>query len=304
MKEQSGGVPRRRQSDKISFLHNPISETEFFLFQKYIAEESGIMILPEKAYIIETRLAKLMLDSGTDSFLEFYRYIQSNTDPLIKQKIINAITINETLWFRDGTPWKVLEEKLLPVLVKELLSGKRTAVRFWHSAVSTGQEAYSAAMCVDNYLRKHRVKGVSLSNFNFFATDISSRALEIAKKGRYDMISMMRGMNDTYKAEYFIQDGSAWTINPKIHDAVSFELFNLRNDYSKFGIFDIVFCRYVLIYFSDELKRETISKMAGTLADNGVLFTGNYALYELFKDAFDLNHYGNLTYYTKKAVIK
>jgi chemotaxis protein methyltransferase CheR len=295
---QWNGVDRRTKKQ------NPISENEFSLFRDYIIKNSGIVISPAKAYLIETRLSKLMLDAKTDSFEEFYRYIIANTDPLMPQKIINAITTNETLWFRDGAPWKVLEEILLPNLVEALLSGKKNRVRIWHAAVSTGQEVYSAAMCVNNYLVKKRVKGVSLSDFHFFATDISSRVLEIAKKGRYDAISMMRGMNDDYKSKYFIQNGSAWDIDQKIRDAIQFERFNLQNDYIKFGTFDIIFCRYVLIYFSDELKREIVRKMANSLAEGGILFTGNYALYDLFIDEYIARHYGNLTYYTKKTVIK
>jgi len=274
------------------------------LFKDYIKKNSGIVIPPEKSYLIETRLSKLMADTGADSFSEFYNYIVSKSDPSLHQKIINAMTTNETLWFRDGAPWKVLEETALPKLVGELASGKKARARIWCSAVSTGQEAYSTVMCVDDYLGRNRIQGVDLSKFDFFATDISSRVLDIAKKGRYDAISMMRGLDEHYKSKYFVKDGSAWEIDPKIRNAVRFSQYNLQNSYHIFGLFDVIFCRYVLIYFSDQQKKEIISKMCDTLADGGLLFTGNYVLYELFEDSFNSHHYENLTYYSKRDKVQ
>jgi len=288
----------------INSLRCSINENEFILFRDYIAKESGIVIPPEKAYLIETRLSKLMLDAGAESFGEFYDYIISGADPCVSEKIINAITVNETMWFRDETPFKVLEEVILPKLVEELVSGRKIRVRIWCAAVSTGQEVYSIAMCVDEYLNKNCIKGISLSNFEFFATDISGRVLDIAKNGRYDKISMMRGINDYYKGKYFTNTGSVWDIDPKIKNAVKFERFNLQKSYSKFGIFDIIFCRYVLIYFSDEKKKEIVTKICDSLTESGVLFTGSYVFYDLFKDDFESKYYDNLTYYLKKRGIK
>ncbi|MCL2009571.1 MAG: protein-glutamate O-methyltransferase CheR [Synergistaceae bacterium] len=277
-----------------------ISEDEFLLFKNYISKNSGIVISPEKSYLIETRLSKFLADAGVDSFGEFYDYVISNSDPSMPQKIINAITVNETQWFRNKTPWKVLEERLLSGFVDELASGKKARIRIWCAAVSTGQEVYSTVMCVDNYLIENRVNGINLSDFDFLATDISSRVLDIAKKGRYNRINMTRGLSDRYKARYFTENNSAWDIDPKIRASVRFERFNLQNDYQAFGLFDVIFCRNVLIYFSDALKKDIITRMYHSLLDGGVLFTGNYALYDLFQDGFDTNHYDNLTYYSKK----
>ena len=291
--------------NSLSFLESSsqisISESEFLLFKNYIEKICGMVIPPEKTYLLETRLSKFMVDAGADSFGKFYDHILSDADPLMQQKIVNAITTNETQWFRDISPWKVLEERLLPALVDAFVSGKKKRVRIWSAAASTGQEIYSIAMCIDNYLNKNNIKKVSLSNFDFFATDISSNVLNIAKKGRYNKISIMRGLSDFYRTKYFAENGSAWDIDPRIRDAVKFELFNLQKDFRIFGKFDIIFCRYVLIYLSDALKREIIRRMYDTLPDGGVFFTGNYILYDLFEDAFDSNHYDNLTYYVKRV---
>lgn len=285
-----------------------VSEKEYLLFRDYIEKNCGIAIPPEKAYLIETRLSMLMADAGIDSFGGFYDYIISGADLNISEKIINAVVTNETQWFRDILPWKLMEEILLPGLVGEIAAGRRARARIWSAAASTGQEIYSAVMCVDNYLRKNNIKDVDLSDFDFFATDISSRVLDAAKKGRYDRISMMRGLDDYYRLEYFISDGAAWDVKPEIRNAVRFSRFNLLDGYDKLGIFDIVFCRYVMIYFSDNLKKEIIGKMHSVIIDGGVLFTGNYALYDLFcgNADFDVKHYAcenrEITYYTNRVL--
>ena len=285
---------------ELKTLQCSINEHEFMLFRNYIAKVSGILISPDKAYLVETRLSKLMLDAGAASFEEFYNHVISSNDPAMSQKIINAITVNETMWFRDNMPWNVLERVLMPSFVEDILSGKKSKIRIWSAAVSTGQEIYSAVMCVDDYLTKNNIKGVSLSDFEFFATDISSRVLDMAKKGRYDKISIMRGLNEYYRTKYFNNVDSGWEINSRIKDAVRFERFNLQESYDGFGVLDVIFCRYVLIYFSDELKKEIAGKMYNALADEGSLFTGNYVLYDLFKNDFDTKPYGNSTYFTKK----
>jgi len=277
-----------------------IDENEFLLFQKYVAQNCGIEIPPEKAYLFETRLSKLMLDAGIDSFGAFYNHIAAHPNLLMRQKIIDAITTNETRWFRDETPWRVLEERLLPKLVGKIASGEKTQARIWSAASSTGQEIYSTVMCVDNYLRQNPVKGVALSDFDFFATDISSRVLDIAERGRYDRINIARGLSDYYRERYFVQNRSSWDLDPRIRDAARFVPFNLQNSYQAWGKFDVIFCRYVLIYFSDPVKQKVITKMRDALAAGGTLFTGHYALYGLFSNDFDANHYGNLTYYAKK----
>ena len=284
-----------------------INEREFELFKDLIAEKSGIELKPEKAYLIETKLTTLMIESGAETFSEFYDYIVSGVDTEITDKIIEAITVNETMWFRDDTLWSFIKEETLPKLTQEFTSGKRDKVRIWSAAVSTGQEAYSMAMCVDNYLSKisrSDATNIELSNFEIFATDISGRVLNIAKKGRYDRISMSRGIDDFYKTWYFDERNLGWNIDEKIKDSVKFQKFNLKDSYDDFGKFDIIFLRYVLIYFSDELKRMVLEKMCEALTDNGILFTGNYVLFELMSEYFDINHYGNLTYYTKKLVTK
>ena len=274
-------------------------DNEYTQISKYITDISGIVIPPEKYYLIETRLYRLVLESGVESYDDFYKKVILPGNTKTTQKIINAITVNETFWFRDEVLWKCFDREILPALIEKLLSGEKTKIRIWSAAASTGQEAFSIAMCIDNYLKRNRISNVSLSNFEILATDISDRVLEIAVAGRYDKISMTRGITDHYKAAYFKSSGSAWDLDPNIKSAVDFRCFNLKNDYTRFGKFDIIFCRYVLIYFPDVLKKEIISKMNATLNSGGILFTGSYVLYDLFRDIFQTKDYGNLTYYIK-----
>ena len=275
-------------------------DSEFKQISDFITKISGIIIPPEKYYLIETRLYRLALESGVESFDDFYKKVILPGKNQIASRIINAITVNETLWFRDAVLWKCFEREILPGLIEKLLIGMKTKIRIWSTAASTGQEAYSIAMFIDNYLKKKRISKVKLSDFEIFATDISDRALDIATTGRYDKISMTRGISDYYKAAYFKSSDSAWDIDPHIKNSVKFQCFNLKNSFSDFGKWDMIFCRYVLIYFPDELKTEIISKMYEALNDNGVLFTGNYVLYNMLRDVFSVKEYGNLTYYVKE----
>ena len=278
-----------------------LSANEFLLFQDYIMDNCGIIIPLEKSYLFETRLSALVRETGVKSFYEFYKILvsHSNVSVSLQQRVIDAMTTNETLWFRDSVPWEYLEEVALPQLVGELLAGKRKKVRIWSAAVSTGQEIYSTVMCVDEYLKKNCVKGVDLSNFEFFATDICSRVIEIAKKGSYEKNSMERGLSSYFKTKYFAQNGSFWDIDPNIRCSVKFLKFNLINDYRRFGAFDIIFCRYVLIYFSDNMKKSIIDKMSGSLVSGGLLFTGNYVLYDMFDENYIVKRYKNISYYIK-----
>ncbi|MBC9783605.1 protein-glutamate O-methyltransferase CheR [Heliobacterium chlorum] len=272
----------------------------FRLIQEYIEKECGIHLGDDKAYLIEGRLGRLLAESGARDFEEFYYRIHQQRDRAMAEKVIDAITTNETLWFRDKTPWKVLEEVLLPNFVEQFRAGKRFRVRIWSAACSTGQEPYSTAMCIDRYLREHGIKDITTDRFEILATDISPAVVQLARLGRYDSISMIRGMDDSYKAKYFQQEGRIWSIDEKIKKMIRFERFNLQDDYGIFGQFDIIFCRYVTIYFADTLKRLVLQKMARSLSADGVLFLGNSEIYTDYRDHFNVKEHMGGIYYTVK----
>ena len=281
-------------------INTELSSKEFALMQKFIEERCGISLSEEKAYLIESRLSKLLIDSDSSSFEELYEKINNINNETIVEKVIDAITTNETLWFRDNMPWRILEDILLPTYIQQIREGKRAKVRIWSAACSTGQEPYSISMCINNYLDQRKIIDVKISNFEILATDISSTVLQIAALGRYDNISIIRGLDNAYKDKYFTNQGRVWSIDEKIKNSVNFKKFNLQNSFILLGKFDVIFCRNVIIYFSNNLKKEVMGKVAASLEPQGALFLGSSELFINYKDHFDMEQYNGGVYYTGK----
>jgi len=219
---------------------------------------------------------------------------------LFEQALIDAVTIKETYWFRDKSPWLILDEVLLPQYIRELRQGKRTRVRIWSAACSTGQEPYSTVMCIDQHLRRHDIKDIGLTDFEILATDISPTVLKIAQKGSYDSITVSRGLNDFYRNNHFKQEGRFWTVEQRIKDRISFQHFNLRQSFILLGNFDLILCRYVTICFVDNFSREVLNKMAAALNPEGVLLLGNSEIFSDHKERFLLKSYKGGVYYLKR----
>lgn len=277
-----------------------LSNNAFILFRKYIYEQCGIDIDENKSYLIETRLSKLLIDSGLDSFEALYTLLERNRDARITAKVIDAITTNETFWFRNEKPWQIMEEEWLPKACEVLRSGAKKRIRIWSAAASTGQEIYSTVMCIDNYLKLHNIKDITLEHFEFYATDISSSVIDIARNGMYDSISIMRGLPGGYKQRYFTQSGHIWSINDYIKKQVKFETFNLQNSFIFMGKFDLIFCRYVLIYFSDELKTDIFKKMIQIMNKESMLFIGTSEIYYSMDSFFKKIYAKDSIYYMPK----
>ncbi len=281
-------------------MNATLTDNEFKLFKKYIEDKCGIEISEGKSYLIETRLYRLLVDSGLSSFEELYNLIMRANDLSLAERVIDAITTNETLWFRDKVPWTILEKVLLPRFVEMLRKGQRRKIRLWSAAASTGQEAYSTAMCIDSWLARNDINDVTLSNFEILATDISHTVIDMARNGRYDAISVMRGLDPVIRDRYFKKEGTVWEIDNRIKSHVKFQQFNLQNNYLLLGKFDIVFCRYVLIYFSDSLKESVFSKLCGVMENDGILFLGSSELYDKTDKCFEMMHVDNAVYYRRR----
>lgn len=277
---------------------NKITKKEFFLFKEYIYKYCGISIPDEKLYLIESRLTKLVVESGCEDFTEFYFKVESNKLTNYKEKIIDAITTNETLWFRDKKYWD-----LLKYMIENYCSENRfSKIRIWSCACSTGQEPYSLAMLIDDICSKNKI---SSSKFEIVATDISPTVLFMAEKGIYNQVSIRRGLEEYYKEKYFTKAGNLWILNNKIKSMVKFKKFNLQNSFISFGKFDIILCRNVLIYFSKELKKEIIDKITKILNENGKLILGSSEMLFNISDEYEKKVYLNAIYYElKKGTIK
>lgn len=246
-----------------------ISINEFKLLRDLIEKLCGIALGDEKAYLIETRLAGLLTENGCADFGSFYRLVAHDPNHQLRDKIVDAMTTNETLWFRDTHPFLILREKLLPKLAEDLASGNRFRIRIWSGACSTGQEPYSIAMSIHEFCRTN--SDIRPDQFEILATDISPSALMLAKLGRYDNAAVGRGLPEDLRNRYFRQDGNVWVAGEDLKRLVNFRKFNLQDAMDPLGRFDIVFMRYVSIYFSDPFKQQIYKGVAKLLAPDGHL---------------------------------
>jgi len=270
--------------------------------KKYIEGQWGIKIEPEKAYLIETRLSGILEKLGYSSFQQLYDALTIRKDQEIEENVVDAITTHETMWFRDKTPWMVLWDVLLPEYIKQIREGQRNKVRIWSAGCSTGQEPYSIAMLIRRYLEQKGIKDISPTCFEILATDISKKALKIAQSGIYDNIAISRGLDEYYKRRYFSNGDKTWIISEDIRNSVVFRRLNLKNTFLGLGKFDIIFCRYVIIYFSQDLKAQVLDRLTRALnRPGGVLFLGNSEVYTEHKEYYTrMEHQGGVYYRIKE----
>ena len=272
-----------------------ISTNEFKLLRDLIEKLCGIALGDEKAYLIETRLAGLLAENGCTDFGSFYRLVAHDPNPKLRDKIVDAMTTNETLWFRDTHPFLILREKLLPKLAEDLLSGNRFRIRIWSGASSTGQEPYSIAMSIHEFCNAN--PGVRPDQFEILATDISPSALMLAKLGRYDSAAVNRGLPDNLRNRYFHPDGNVWVANDDLKKLVTLRKFNLQDSMEPLGRFDIVFMRYVTIYFSEPFKQQIYKGVARLLAPEGNLIISAVESLRGISDDFTQQSHAGGSYY-------
>lgn len=255
---------------------DPISKPDYDDFREFLKSACGIVLGDNKHYLVNSRLRTLLRDAGIGGLNELIVQLKNERNGALRNRIVDAMTTNETYWFRDAIPYAMLTDDLLPILTKE---GSR--VRIWSAASSTGQEPYSISMACDEYLTAKRRSSV----IEIIGTDISGSVLATAREGLYDELALSRGLSPERRARYFTQEKSKWRIQQKIKDRVKFQELNLIKNFSSLGKFDIVFCRYVLIYFSSELKVDIIERIATVLKPGGYLFLGGS---EAMGSSFDL----------------
>lgn len=272
-----------------------ISPQEFSTFRTLLADMCGILVAENKAYLIETRLASLVLESGCASFSEFHQKLKYVADPKIRDQVIDLMTTNETLWFRDSHPFAILKDVLLPEYARQGRENGRTALRIWSTACSTGQEPYSIAMIILEAMRTS--PDLKKLRYEILASDISTSALRLAKIGRYDSLAISRGLPPEYRDRYFKQDGRIWTITPEVQQMVTLKKVNLQDSFASRGRFDIILCRNVAIYFSDTFKRDLFNRIPKTLNPEGIFFLGASESLASYCSAFDMRTGATGIYY-------
>lgn len=272
-----------------------ISKEAFRFLRDYIERECGIALSEDKQYLVETRLKDLLQNEGIPDHMSLYLKARDERGHRLRNRIIDAMTTNETLWFRDNAPFAVFEEVLLPKFEQEIREGKRRRIRVWSSACSTGQEPYSLVM---KYIEKARLSTVlGDEHLEVIATDISESAVNQAREGLYNSFALDRGLPDDLRRRYFEREGRLWRLSDELRDRVEFRQFNLQDSFGLLGSFDIVLTRYVAIYFSDQFKAELFKKIQKLLQPSGHLFLGSSETLGSNSAGYDQLSHGRFLYY-------
>ena len=246
-----------------------ITAADYDIFRRYLQDACGILLGDNKQYLVASRLAQLLREHQIESLTVLVERIKQLRNSDLRQAVIDAMTTNETLWFRDSYPFEVLVNQILPEY-----KGQAAPVRIWCAACSSGQEPYSISMSVEEYLM--RAPGALPGGVQIVGTDISAQMLKLAEQGKYEHLALVRGLSPERKQRYFepVDGGERWQVKANIRRRNSFRAINLMDSYTAMGRFEVVFCRNVLIYFSAELKAKIIDKIAGVLQPRGYLFLG------------------------------
>jgi chemotaxis protein methyltransferase CheR len=249
-----------------------INPAELKLVAQYIQEISGIFLDQSKAYLFETRLSSVAESHGCKSYQELQAKAKQDSSKGIEKAIVDAITTNETLFFRDKGPFELLQHKILPEVIdaRSAKGGGRAQVKIWSAASSTGQELYSIAIVIKELLRD--APGYS---FTLLGTDISDAAIAQASYGKYNRFEIERGLDKKYLQKYFNLFGDSYKIKDEIRAMVNFRKLNLMQPLTAMGKFDIIFCRNVAIYFTLEDRKKLFNKLADCLTDDGYLIIGS-----------------------------
>ncbi len=247
-----------------------LSPEDFDQFRQFLQETCGIFLGENKQYLVTTRVRRILEAQGIASLGELMTLLRRGRQGKLRQEIIDAMTTNETFWFRDIYPFEYLRKNLLP---EQMRQGRGT-LRIWSAACSSGQEPYSISMAVEEYRRS--AAGILPRPVDIVATDLSSGILGQARRGEYDKMSVMRGLSpERLEAFFDKQADDYWRVKPAVRDRVDFRSLNLIDSYAGLGKFDMVFCRNVLIYFSADLKRDILRRIHAVLKPGGVLFLGS-----------------------------
>ena len=243
-----------------------MAEADFAFVAREVKTRSGLVLTPDKSYLMETRLAPIARKENLASVAELAAAARLRRDERLIWQITDALTTNETYFFRDRKPFELLRDRIIPEL-QQARADRR--LRIWCAAASTGQEAFSIAMMLDDLRAAGR--GVEVE---IVATDLSERVLEKARAGLYTQFEVQRGLPVRMLIRHFEKVGDLWRIADRIRAMVRFQRFNLLDDIRPLGVFDIVVARNVLIYFDPDAKRQTLEKIATQSADDGVLILG------------------------------
>lgn len=243
-----------------------MKQTDFEFISGLLKRKSGLTLTQEKIYLLESRLTPLARKRGHDSLEALISHLRMSRDAALAVEVTEAMTTNESFFFRDTTPFDLFRDKVMPAMATARPNKK---LRIWCAAASTGQEPYSLAILLREQWHKWRDW-----NIEIIGTDISEQVLDRAREGSYSQFEVQRGLPIQLLIKYFRQEGEWWKISDEIRSMVKFRYFNLLESFSSLGTFDVIYCRNVLIYFDQPTKREVLDRMKRSLAKDGTLFLG------------------------------
>jgi chemotaxis protein methyltransferase CheR len=286
-----------------------MTNEDYNIITKYVFDICGIVLGDDKRYLIEQRLTSVLEELGCKTFSDLARKLNSGvTDFLVREKILNSMTTNETSFFRDEHPYVTFREKIMPDMLERAKERKERAwqrrgpkVNMWSVAASTGQEPYSMAMIISDVVSNKGMGLVTLEDFGILGTDISSKVLSKAIEGKYNALEVTRGLTADMRNRHFLQDGNFYIINDKVRKIVEFKAFNIQDSFMQIGSFDVIFCRNILIYFSDDAKRKILSQLFQILVPDGYLLLGSAENMYNLNDDFTTERYGATTIYRKPS---
>lgn len=272
-----------------------ITAEEFGLLAKYIHSICGVALDSTKTYLVETRFKTMMQQYGCASYMDLYNKVKADRSGNMEKEMVNAITTNETLFFRDASPFELFKHKILPDLIDARAKanpGRPVPIRIWSAACSTGQEVYSIAIALREALG-------NLNNYqlSILGTDISDEAVTRASYGKYNKFEIERGLPAQTLNRYFTLMGDGWKIKDEIRAMAVFKKFNLMKPFTGMGRFDVVFCRNVAIYFTPADKKAVFDKIAGVLEPDGSLVIGSTESLTGVTDSFEARRYMRAIFY-------
>ncbi|HXF89987.1 MAG TPA: protein-glutamate O-methyltransferase CheR [Xanthobacteraceae bacterium] len=252
---------------------------DYDYLRNLVKVRSGLVLGADKHYLVESRLLPVARKAGLADLTALVQKLKSpDGGPLVLQ-VIEAMMTNETFFFRDRIPFEQFRDTIMPALLAARATERR--IRIWCAAASTGQEPYTLAICLKEMGRK-----LAGWQIDILATDISNEALEKARSGTYTQFEVQRGLPIMMLVKYFTQTGELWQLTPEVRSMVQFKVHNLLHDFGRLGVFDVVFCRNVLMYFDQQTKVEVLNRLARVIAADGFLLLGAAETVVGLTDAF------------------
>lgn len=245
-----------------------ISAVEFSFVRQLVNDHSAISLDDGKEYLVEMRLSSLIRKIGIGSISDLVSQLKTGAVDTLRQLVVEAMTTNETSFFRDGHPFDALKTQILPEVVKRCRS--KQSLSIWCAASSSGQEPYSIAMMLRDSFPE-----VLKWNLKYLATDISEGVLSQARQGRFSQLEVNRGLPAPYLVKYFRPEKHDWVLNEDVRKMVDFRYMNLNQKWLPMPQLDLVFIRNVLIYFTDETKKRILARIASMMHPEGYLFLGS-----------------------------